>query len=284
MNKPLLNFGQAENLPLINSRQIFDRIQSAFKGESQAHIAEKLEISDPAISAWKTRGKTPSLETLVKVSELTNVSLHWLITGKAEPSDVVNGKGITHEDGVVEHFQFDEILTEYIEEYANQQGFDFNRAVTELVSEALETHGILSRTPDDLPNVIPAGGAFQAWIVGIIAAGEPIETLEKMEPIWLPEIYRRPNVTCLRVRGDSMSEHDIFDGDVIIVQREVTPVNGQIVAAVVDGEGATLKKWRRSGRQVQLIPGNPKYQTKIYDIERVEVYGVMLGFLRHQDR
>lgn len=262
-----------------------ERFKAAFGHAETSEIARKLNLSYHAVRNYE-KGRIPPAETLCQISDLTKCSIHWLITGKGEQlvSETVNGNAVIYDDGVVEHFQFDDILTEYIEEYANQQGYDFNRAVTELVSEALETHGILSRTPDDLPNVIPAGGAFQAWIVGIIAAGEPIETLEKFEPIWLPEIYRRPNVTCLRVRGDSMSEHDIFDGDVIIVQREVTPVNGQIVAAVVDGEGATLKKWRRSGRQVQLIPGNPKYRTKIYDIERVEVYGVMLGFLRHQDR
>jgi repressor LexA len=116
-------------------------------------------------------------------------------------------------------------------------------------------------------------------ILGSIAAGTPIETLENPEPLDLSDLTPAgADCYALRVRGDSMIDDGIRDGDVVLVERRTHAHNGEIVVAVLPDETATLKRLYREGGQYRLQPANPALQARIVD--SVEVRGVVLGLLR----
>jgi repressor LexA len=117
-------------------------------------------------------------------------------------------------------------------------------------------------------------------LLGLIAAGQPIEAIENPEPVEVPESLLGPGQRyALRVRGDSMMEDGIQDGDLILVRRAAQAENGQTVVAVVDGE-ATLKRFHRRGATVELRPANAALRSAEWPASRVEIRGVLVGLLR----
>ncbi len=96
-------------------------------------------------------------------------------------------------------------------------------------------------------------------LAGMIAAGQPIEALQEEEKVAVP-IELLPNLNCfvLRVKGDSMIEDGILDGDFVIVERNFYPHNGDVVVALLDNENATLKKYYREKTRIRLQPANKK--------------------------
>lgn len=116
-------------------------------------------------------------------------------------------------------------------------------------------------------------------ILGTIAAGRPIEALEDREDVRLDEL-----IPCgddhylLRVRGQSMIEDHIEDGDLVVVERRSNPRNGDIVVAILDGEEATLKRFYHERGRVRLQPANGEMEP-IYP-EDVEIRGVVRGVVR----
>ena len=117
-------------------------------------------------------------------------------------------------------------------------------------------------------------------LLGLIAAGRPIEAIENAEPVEVPEsMLPRGESYALRVRGDSMIEDGIRDGDTILVQRADCAENGATVVAVVDGE-ATLKRFFRRGSQVELRPANAALQSLRVPASRVRIRGILAGLLR----
>lgn len=84
----------------------------------------------------------------------------------------------------------------------------------------------------------------------------------------------------LEVRGDSMIEAGIFDGDTVIIRETQTANPGEIVVALVDQEEATLKRFRRKGASIALEAANPAYETRIFGPDRVKVQGRLVGLMR----
>lgn len=126
----------------------------------------------------------------------------------------------------------------------------------------------------------PASGPSTVPLLGLIAAGRPIEAVENPEPIQVPESMLGPGETyALRVRGDSMIEDGIKDGDLVLVRRAVEADNGATVVAVVDGE-ATLKRFFRRGTNVELRPANAALQSIHVPASRVEIRGILIGLMR----
>jgi len=113
----------------------------------------------------------------------------------------------------------------------------------------------------------PAGGIP---IVGRVAAGAPITAIENLNGyLSIDNLLRGGGeLFCLRVRGDSMVDAGIWDGDYVIVRQKPDFENGEIGVAVVDDE-ATVKKLRRSGRFVELIPANEQYETARVDTSAI---------------
>lgn len=116
----------------------------------------------------------------------------------------------------------------------------------------------------DVPQVRLTGpGEKMVPILGIIRAGNPEVTREDILG-WEPaNVDTAEDYFYLRVRGDSMVNAGIRDGDLVLIHRQSTAENGQIVACIVEGEAATLKRFRRSGRFVILQPENPAYEPRI---------------------
>ncbi len=99
--------------------------------------------------------------------------------------------------------------------------------------------------------------AIELPLVGIITAGEPIEAIEEHETVVVPEsLVPSSNCFVLKVRGTSMIEEGILDGDYVIVERNFYPLNGQIVVALLDNAFATLKKYYREKNRIRLQPAN----------------------------
>jgi repressor LexA len=121
-------------------------------------------------------------------------------------------------------------------------------------------------------------------LVGSIAAGSPILAEEDIEEVYpLPtELVGQEPVFMLKIRGDSMIDLGIFDRDYVVVQKQQTASNGQIVAALVEGEEATVKTFKRTGNGITLLPANENYEPMVFT-DGVEILGVVVAVLRRID-
>ena len=121
-------------------------------------------------------------------------------------------------------------------------------------------------------------------LLGAVAAGYPIEAIEERgEYVRVPaQLMGRPDDTfALKVRGDSMIEDGIFDGDIVVCEHADAADNGQIVVALIDKSEATLKRFeKRSDGQVVLHPANERLEAMVFAPERVTVQGRYVGLLR----
>lgn len=119
-------------------------------------------------------------------------------------------------------------------------------------------------------------------VMGRIAAGVPIDAIQhKTHSITVPpEMIAGGEHYALEVRGDSMIEAGIFDGDTVIIRNADTANPGEIVVALVDEEEATLKRFRRKGASIALEAANPAYETRIFGPDRVKVQGRLVGLIR----
>ncbi len=126
------------------------------------------------------------------------------------------------------------------------------------------------------------GQALDVPVLGRIAAGTPIEALQNnTHNVSVPiEMMTAGDHYALEVQGDSMIQAGILEGDVVVVQRSDTAVNGDIVVALVDSNEATLKRFRRRGDTIALEAANPAYETRIFGPDRVQVQGRLVGLLR----
>jgi repressor LexA len=117
-------------------------------------------------------------------------------------------------------------------------------------------------------------------IMGTIAAGQPIEAIENRETISLKDITREREVYVLKVRGQSMQDEHIMEGDMVIVEKANTARDGEIVVALVNGSDATLKRIYREGPQVRLQPSNATMKPIMVPAQAVQVQGRVVGILR----
>ena len=143
-----------------------------------------------------------------------------------------------------------------------------------------------SRSIDLLP---PKGRLKQAMsvntsvvlpLVGRIAAGTPIEAIANNETISLADFVRSREVFVLEVRGNSMQDEAILDGDYVMVEKIKTAHNGDIVVALVDESDATLKRFYRDGDNIRLQPSNVTMKPIIVPAAAVQVQGRVIGVLR----
>ena len=119
-------------------------------------------------------------------------------------------------------------------------------------------------------------------VMGRIAAGTPIEAIQTHSHTIMvpPEMLGAGEHYALEVRGDSMIEAGIFDGDTVLIKKQESASTGEIIVALVDDEEATLKRLRRKGNTVALEAANPAYETRIFPPDRVKVQGRLVGLLR----
>ena len=131
----------------------------------------------------------------------------------------------------------------------------------------------LAHPPEEDENSLP--------MMGYIAAGRPIEAVANPEPVVVPPALRteRPCYV-LQVRGDSMIEEGILDGDWVVIEQRDRADNGEIVVALIDGEEATLKRIQQKRGKVILHPANASLSPMEYKPNRVSIQGVLVGQMR----
>ena len=155
---------------------------------------------------------------------------------------------------------------------------------------ALEREGLIKRIPNvsrgiQLVQGSTNNGENEVPLLGTVAAGQPIEAILSHDTINVPKGMQGRNRTfALRVRGDSMIDENIQDGDIIIVASQKTAENGQVVVALIDGNYATVKKFYQEPEFIRLEPANPQFKPIfIKTPERIQIQGVVKGLIRKYD-
>lgn len=120
-------------------------------------------------------------------------------------------------------------------------------------------------------------------LLGWITAGQPVEINEDNERVAVPANMVRRNTYALKVRGHSMIDDNIQDGDVVIIEKRETAENGQSVVAMINGEQVTLKKFYVERDGIRLQPANPEMEPIILKNEEVQILGIVTGVIRTTD-
>jgi repressor LexA len=138
-----------------------------------------------------------------------------------------------------------------------------------------------SRSVELLPSR-GGGRAIEVPLLGYVAAGMPIEAIAGNETIAIPEslMSGKRDTYVLRVRGDSMIDEQIRDGDWVVVEDRKSADNGEMVIALVGGQDATLKKFYKEDGRIRLQPANPTMQPIFVDADNVQIQGVVVGVVR----
>ena len=147
----------------------------------------------------------------------------------------------------------------------------YNRFSPSVIRGGLDDKNLEDKSGSEIP------------VLGNIAAGTPVEAIQnEVMRIPMPDnIEKNGEFFGLKVKGDSMIEAGINDGDTVIVKKADTAENGKIVVALIDDNEAMLKRIRRKGKTVALESANRNYETKIFGPDRVKVQGVLVSLYRN---
>ena len=159
------------------------------------------------------------------------------------------------------------------------------------ILSALEREGLIKRVPNISRGIEIVeskngnGNEAQVPLLGTVAAGQPIEAILTHDTVSVPkDMQGRGRTFALRVRGDSMIDENIQEGDIIIVSSQQTAENGQVVVALIDGNYATVKKFYRESDFIRLEPANPLFKPIfIKTSERIQIQGIVRGLIRKYD-
>ncbi|MEC8978263.1 MAG: transcriptional repressor LexA [Pseudomonadota bacterium] len=159
-----------------------------------------------------------------------------------------------------------------------------SRGVVHRYLKALEQADYITLVPNKRRNIVINKHDkmdLSIPLLGKIAAGMPIEAVRDSETVDVTNLFLSPGRYALRVKGESMLDEGIHDGDIIICQESRVAENGQIVVALIDEESATLKRIQKNkDRTVTLLPANSLHKPQTYDYNRVRIQGVFVGLLR----
>ena len=117
-------------------------------------------------------------------------------------------------------------------------------------------------------------------LLGDVSAGEPIAAVAQQETVTVPRCMARNHSFALRVRGHSMVDDQIQDGDIILVERRQRAENGETVVALIDGDQVTLKRFYREAQGIRLQPANPGMAPIALRPEQIQILGVVSGLVR----
>jgi repressor LexA len=205
------------------------------KGLTQQKLAEMLNTTNATISNYETGASTPDYETLQKIADIFNVTTDYLL-GRTDEITVKENK-----------------TTHSIDK--------------EKLKDALE---------DILNDIIPVKNIVKVPILGTIRAGDPIYAEENIEGYTIVDEEDVKGSKCffLRVKGDSMINARIMDGDLVFVREQPDVENGEIAVVIVNGDEATIKRVYKLPDAIILQPENSKYKPIVIpkkDVERGEV-------------
>lgn len=256
---------------------IWERILLAFDTDNPAEIARKMGLDRGAIYKWRDLKNAPTIENLVKISRMTNSSLDWLIVGQG-PQRMLEATG---ESPVY----FGDAERRIIQDLAQVFNRSFEEEVRDLVLSSLKDQGHITDQVqganliffgEHVPRLIP----MRLW--GEIAAGAPLDVFELDETVLVPEsfVVRGRENLVLRVKGDSMADEGIMDGDLIICVESPTANNGDTVVALIDGDKATVKKFYKERGQIRLQPRNEQHTPILVTPDRVMIQAIVIGIYR----
>ncbi|OGT56559.1 MAG: repressor LexA [Gammaproteobacteria bacterium RIFCSPHIGHO2_12_FULL_43_28] len=187
-------------------------------------------------------------------------------------------------------------ICQFIEQYSTQHGF--SPSLAEIASGIGISANSLSLVSRNIHALVDAGklkfhkkgyrniqivgqGVITVPVVGRIAAGEPIEAIEDPQSLDLASLFTGRGQFVLEVKGDSMMDEGILEGDFVICRPVREAREGEIVVALIDSQEVTLKRLSyKIKERITLVPANPQLKPKAYLPHRVQVQGVFIGLLR----
>jgi repressor LexA len=235
---------------------------------------KQLDLLDFIQTRLQRDGVPPSFDEMKEALDLRSKSgIHRLITALEERGFI---RRLAHRARAIEIVKLPDALSD---KHAAR-------------SPAPATAGFAPRVIDgDRPDSPPPSRALAVQtieaielpVMGRIAAGVPIEAISQVShSVTVPSamLSGRGEHYALEVRGDSMIEAGINDGDVVVIRETSTADNGDIVVALVEDQEATLKRFMRRGNTIALEAANPAYETRVYADHMVKVQGRLVGLIR----
>jgi len=222
-------------------------------------------------------GVSPSFDEMKDALDLRSKSgIHRLITALEERGFI---RRLPHRARAVEILKMPETMHDALTERPRPQPSGFTPRVVE-GGLGRADGPLFARREDSAPAY--GDGVMEVPLVGKIAAGTPIDALEHVQRhIGVPaDMLGTGEHFALSVEGDSMIDAGIHDGDLVVIRRQQTANDGEIVVALVDDQEATLKRLRRRGPEVELQAANPAYKDQVYPANRVRVQGRLVGLVR----
>ena len=216
----------------------------------------------------KETGVPPSFDEMKAALELRSKSgIHRLITALEERGFI---RRLPHRARALEIIKLPDALSE---DAARKSRFN----------PSVIAGGAPTRTPTPvMPPTYMHDNAVSVPMMGRIAAGVPISAIQNhsQDISCPPDLLGKGEHFALEVKGDSMIDAGIQEGDIVIIQRTSTAENGDIIVALVEQEEATLKRLRKKGASVALEAANPKYETRIFGPDQVDIQGRLVALMR----
>ncbi|MCU0234574.1 MAG: transcriptional repressor LexA [Thermoanaerobaculales bacterium] len=171
-----------------------------------------------------------------------------------------------------------------LQEIADAFGFRSTASAQKHVAH-LERKGFLERRKHQKRGLVLAGhgaaSGAELPLFGVVAAGSPIESIPDEERVFVPSSFLRSGEHfVLRVRGDSMIDDGVHDGDLVVVQQAHAAKDGEMVVALVAGEVTLKRIYREGASRVRLQPANPALAPLLVPARELQVQGVVVGLLR----
>lgn len=229
---------------------------------------KQLELLDFIKSRMDAEGIPPSFDEMKDALELRSKSgIHRLITALEERGFI---RRLAHRARALEIIKLPEVM---------EKARPTAREILNMPA---------TPAPEVAPVIPPAAQintahAMELPVMGRIAAGVPIDAISEVSHhVTVPNsmLSGRGTHFALEVKGDSMIEAGINDGDVVVIREQTTADNGDIVVALVEEQEATLKRFRRKGGMIALEAANPAYETRIFNDNQVRVQGRLVGLIR----
>jgi len=220
-------------------------------------------------SRMQESGVPPSFDEMKDALDLKSKSgIHRLITALVERGFI---RRLPHRARAIEVIRLPENASEAARASPRRAGF-----------QPSVIEGSRARDLSPPPSPVIDARTVSVPVMGRIAAGTPISAIQNHshDIACPPDLLTNGEHFALEVKGDSMIEAGILDGDVVVIRRCDTAENGDIVVALVDQEEATLKRLRKKGTTIALEAANPEFKTRIFGPDQVDIQGRLVGLLR----
>ncbi len=220
-------------------------------------------------SRMQDSGVPPSFDEMKDALDLKSKSgIHRLITALVERGFI---RRLPHRARAIEVIR--------LPENTDQGPVERRAGFQPSVIEGSRIRDMSMSTP---PSTVIDSRTVSVPVMGRIAAGTPISAIQNHshDIACPPDLLTNGEHFALEVKGDSMIEAGILDGDVVVIRRCDTAENGDIVVALVDQEEATLKRLRKKGTTIALEAANPEFKTRIFGPDQIDIQGRLVGLMR----